>query len=181
MRIASSRETPQPRKPLTPQEEQELLKPLAEIYFDREQRTERTIGKNKVVVPPPKPKTKTKGTTRPVEAAPVRGTLPVNPPEKASTEKFAVDKRALKVFKTLFHTPGVKGGQPCEVVWTSFIHAMTSIGFSAQKQYGSVWQFTPEDTKNKLPIQFHEPHPSGKLPFRWAKQIGRRLTRAYGF
>ena len=73
---------------------------------------------------------------------------------------------------------------------------MTHVGFAAEKQYGSAWQFRPvtsdreEDraakkTAERLgitqPIIFHEPHPDKKLGFRMARQVGRRLTRAYGW
>jgi hypothetical protein len=35
--------------------------------------------------------------------------------------------------------------------------------------------------KNPNPIQFHEPHPKGKLQYRDARRYGRRLQRAYGW
>ena len=169
--------TPKPRLRLTPHEEEALLKPLSELDFDRQQRTERTIVQNKPTDPKPKPKTK--GTARPAEAEPMPQNLPVRQGE-VSSDQFPVDQRALKVFKTLFYVPKASG-QPGEVTWTNFLHALTSIGFSAQKLYGSVWQFSPEKVKIDRPIQFHEPHPSGKLSFYLLRQIGRRLTRLYGW
>lgn len=57
---------------------------------------------------------------------------------------------------------------------------MSSTGFAIEKLYGSVWQFTPSDLDVERSIQFHEPHPSGKIPFRMARRYGRRLFRAYG-
>lgn len=36
---------------------------------------------------------------------------------------------------------------------------MTSVGFSAQKLYGSVWQFSSREDDVQRSIQFHEPHP----------------------
>ena len=169
--------TPKPRVRLTRQEEQELLKPLSELDFDRQQRTERTTAQNKPTNPKPKPKTK--GTARPAEEEQMPQNLPVRQAE-VSSDQFPVDHRALKVFKTLFYVPKASG-QPGEVTWTNFLHALTSTGFSAQKMYGSVWQFSPEKVKIDRPIQFHEPHPSGKLSFYLLRQIGRRLTRAYGW
>ena len=70
---------------------------------------------------------------------------------------------------------------PGEVSWTDFLHALVSTGFKPEKLYGSVWQFTPANLDVERSIQFHEPHPSGKIPFRKARQHGRRLFRAYGW
>ncbi|OCL06401.1 hypothetical protein AOQ84DRAFT_411066 [Glonium stellatum] len=93
---------------------------------------------------------------------------------------FMVDNRALKAFKTIFFTPSASS-QPGEVAWGDFLHAMSSIGFTAEKLYGSVWQFTPTKLDVERSIQFHEPHPCGKIPFTIARRYGRRLDRAYGW
>lgn len=60
---------------------------------------------------------------------------------------------------------------------------MSSAGFSIRKLYGSAWQFVPVETGAVAarPIQFHEPHPKGKLRFLVARNYGRRLGRAYGW
>lgn len=71
--------------------------------------------------------------------------------------------------------------QPGDTPWTDFLHAMVSTGFSAQKLQGSAWQFTPHNLDVEQPIQFHEPHPTHKLPFTWARRFGRRLARTYGW
>lgn len=92
-----------------------------------------------------------------------------------------VDSRALKVFRTLFFNPAVTSS-PGEVSWTDFLHAMTSTGmFAAEKLYGSVWQFEKIDGVDQSRIQFHEPHPRGKIPFLVARRHGRRLNRAFGW
>jgi hypothetical protein len=93
---------------------------------------------------------------------------------------FAVDKRAYKVFRSLFHSPE-SPDQPGEVSWPNFLHAMVKAGFGAEKLQGSAWHFTPQNIKVGRSIQFHEPHPSNKLPFTWAKRYGRRLSRAFGW
>jgi hypothetical protein len=41
--------------------------------------------------------------------------------------------------------------------------------------------FQPSGLDVERSIQFHEPHPAGKIPFRVARRIGRRLERAYGW
>ncbi|KEF56708.1 uncharacterized protein A1O9_06897 [Exophiala aquamarina CBS 119918] len=58
---------------------------------------------------------------------------------------------------------------------------MASIGFAAEKLYGSVWHFTPLRLDVERSIQFHEPHPSGKIPFTTARRHGSGLNRAYGW
>jgi hypothetical protein len=58
---------------------------------------------------------------------------------------------------------------------------MKETGFTVQKLYGSVWQFTPQGLDVERGINFHEPHPSGKIPFRTCRRYGRRLNRAYGW
>ena len=94
--------------------------------------------------------------------------------------RLFVDARALKVFRTIFYNPAV-ASSPGEIAWNDFLHAMVSAGFAAMKTYGSVWQFRPMEIGPKRNIQFHEPHPRGKLPCAIARRFGRRLTRAYGW
>lgn len=58
---------------------------------------------------------------------------------------------------------------------------MTSTGFATEKLYGSVWQFCPTTLDVNRSIQFHQPHPHGKMAYRIARRYGRRLNRAYGW
>lgn len=102
------------------------------------------------------------------------------PNEHNAQSKSTVDGRAFKVFRTLFHNPRVTS-TPGEVPWADFLHAMASMGFAAEKLYGSVWQFQPTRLDVERSIQFHEPHPCSKIPFMTARQFGRRLSRAYGW
>lgn len=153
-----------------------LRKPLSELYFQLEQSTERTINREKLSAP--KAKVKTRGAAQSVETTPETEPLDRHRPDTQPT--FTVDNRALKTFKTLFFTPSTSS-QPGEVAWGDFLHAMSSTGFTAEKLYGSVWQFTPTRLDVERSIQFHEPHPSGKIPFTTARRHGRRLNRAYGW
>ncbi|KAK3328093.1 hypothetical protein B0T19DRAFT_423676 [Cercophora scortea] len=93
-------------------------------------------------------------------------------------QTFSVNARALKVFRTLFYNPSTTS-TPGEVAWNDFLHAMTSMGFAVEKLYGSVWQFRPTRHGITRPIQFHEPHPKGKIAYRHARRHGRRLRNAY--
>lgn len=153
---------------------EELIRPLSEIYFDLERRTERTLDRSarKSVTT----KQKTKGT--PALAIEDEQCPPGDEPDKQPT--FSVDARALKVFRTLFYTPSVSA-TPGEVPWHDFLHAIASVGFLIEKLYGSVWQFQPTKLDVERGIQLHEPHPSGKMAYRTARRVGRRLERAYGW
>jgi len=105
---------------------------------------------------------------------------------KATATYFApipVDSRALQVFRTLFYHPGVTSSPPGQVCWQDFVYAMTSTGLtSAEKLHGSMWQFQRLDTKTgPTSIQFHEPYLRGKIQFPTARNMGRRLTRSFGW
>ena len=92
-----------------------------------------------------------------------------------------VSKRAIKVFSILFHDPAAQSIPPGELPWTDFLHALSSTGFSVEKQNGSAWLFVPPSNISQRPIIFHEPHPSSKIPIHIARRHGRRLARAYGW
>jgi hypothetical protein len=133
---------------------------------------------SKFIPPQPKVKPKTRGTTQSSN-----NTLePANPapPEEDIQPTFTLKNRAFKVFKVLFHKPS-QNDLPGEVSWADFLFAMAATGFAPEKLYGSIWQFTPSKLDVERSIQFHEPHPVGKIPFRNARRIGRRLNRAYGW
>ena len=128
-----------------------------------------------------KVKIKTKGlpsesTPRPKAATPEK--TPSEPPEPPV---IVVDARALKVFRTLFFNPGVTSS-PGEIPWKDFVYAMTSTGqFTAKKLFGSAWQFQRRDGEGQSSIQFHQPHPLGKIHFTLARRMGRRLNRTFGW
>lgn len=53
---------------------------------------------------------------------------------------------------------------------------MVTAGLSAEKAHGSAWNFYPKSRKTggmgvERSIQFHEPHPSVKFPFRGGEEI----------
>jgi hypothetical protein len=149
-----------------------LVRPLSTLYFSGE-----TAPKQKVATTA-KVKTKTKGEAKDAILTPVPHE---NVDNKAEPMPIRVDSRALKLFRALFFNPGVTS-TPGEVSWQDFIYAMTSTGiFSAEKLYGSAWQFQRLDTESQTRIQFHQPHPRGKIPFTMARRMGRRLTRAFGW
>ena len=105
----------------------------------------------------------------------------------ANGTSIKVDSRALKVFRALyFHPDG--SSTFGEIPWNDFVNAMSSVGFQAEKMYGSLWHFRP--TKQGVAgvnpstgdsIMFCDPFPQTKIAFDGARWIGRRLTRAYGW
>ncbi|KAF2454150.1 hypothetical protein BDY21DRAFT_264540, partial [Lineolata rhizophorae] len=95
-------------------------------------------------------------------------------------ETFEVDERTLKVVSALFYMPSTKT-RPGAVTFADFLHLMSTVGFEAEKLYGSAWVFVPKGLDLHRNIQFHEPHPVSKLPFKIARRWGRRLRNAYGW
>ncbi|KAI0394681.1 hypothetical protein F5Y17DRAFT_466175 [Xylariaceae sp. FL0594] len=127
-----------------------------------------------------KVKVKSRGTGTPLQTDPTiiessgsgsgSDRLPSSPGEGSQPDtqpRIEVDARALKMFRAAFFDPAANT-TPGEVAWRDFLHAMNAVGLAAQKLYGRS-------------IQFHEPHPRGKIPFLTVRRHGRRLNRAYGW
>ncbi|RKK46663.1 hypothetical protein BFJ66_g8433 [Fusarium oxysporum f. sp. cepae] len=149
----------------------ELNKPPSKLFLDE------PAQEPKKFKPEVKSKTKVKTKGDPTEPATAEeATLPA----EATQPKFAVDAKALKVFRTLFFDPEVTT-TPGLIPWNDFLYAIAATGFKIEKLYGSVWQFTQTKLDVERGIHFHEPHPMGKIPFDTARQHGRRLTRTYGW
>lgn len=156
-------------------DEDALAPPMDQLRLGLEQSTERTLGQEAATARKEKAKTRGVASTVVVPAAqPEEAQLP----EKRLT--FRVDKRALKVFKTVFFVPSA-ANQPGEIMWGDFVHAMASTGFKYSAIGGSKRLFTPTILDVERGIQFHEPHPISKIPYTMARRFGRRLNRAYGW
>lgn len=164
----------------TPRVIQPLFTSLAELELDRRHFTEQNKS-NEGHTAKSKSKTKTRGAAAQVEP---QAEEPLEYDTHDEPPKYAVDARALKVFKTIFFTPSINA-TPGEIKWPDFLHAMTSVGFAPEKLYGSVWHFSPTNAELQRSINFHEPHKdgkaTGKIPYCIARGIGRRLNRAYGW
>ena len=154
----------------------QLIKPLSELYYGLEQRA----SKKPDAFQPTQPREKVKTRGQPSESTPAPDQPPPSDTPTPSQTTFVVDARALKVFRTLFYTPSLTA-TPGEIPWTDFLHAMVSTGFRAEKLHGSAWQFKPTNLDMERGIQFHEPHPASKIPYRHARIFGRRLFKAYGW
>ncbi|KAI1617156.1 hypothetical protein EDD36DRAFT_155100 [Exophiala viscosa] len=129
------------------------------------------------VIQRPRTKVKTRGSPLPLQANAPQAPAEPNDAEIPTVNNLS--KRALKVFRTMFHTSSNDGQG--EVDWKDFLHAMTAMGFAAEKLYGSVWHFTPAEAVGGRSINVHEPHPTGKISFYTARRIGGRLGRTYGW
>ncbi|KAF9696333.1 hypothetical protein EKO04_005368 [Ascochyta lentis] len=151
--------------------------PVESFFNHVHDESKEITGSFKRALPSVKTKQKTRG---PATLEQDTNSSPINPPFSDPAPSYTVDRRARKVFKTLFHSPESRD-QPGEVIWPDFLHAMVSVGFGAEKLQGSAWHFTPATLAAERSIQFHEPHPGNKLPFKWARRYGRRLTRAFGW
>jgi hypothetical protein len=157
---------------------EESDQPLSRLFSDNEYRTQSKVDSGNKA--PQKIKVKTRGVALNTPS-PDDLSHPPGAPQFVDTQPtFTVDKRALKVFSTLFYKPS-SSAQPGEIPWNDFLHAMTTTGFAIEKLYGSVWHFMPSKLDVERSIQFHEPHPTSKIPFKTARRFGRRLFRAYGW
>jgi hypothetical protein len=160
------------KKPAVGRTEQDLSTPLSTLQLGSVDSTP------KFVPPQEKVKPKTRGTTKDAPNTIPEAAAVASPEDTQPT--FKLKTRAFKVFKSLFFKPS-QNDLPGEILWADFLFAMVATGFAPEKLYGSVWQFTPSQLDVERSIQFHEPHPVGKIPFRNARRIGRRLNRAYGW
>ncbi|KAG0050121.1 hypothetical protein BGZ83_005080 [Gryganskiella cystojenkinii] len=179
---------PEPKKRKSAVQKKEadgIIQPLSQLQLDSERTHEVEFG---IKAPSTKTKVKSRGVGSPAAA-----NSSVDDPSSESPDDLsihagptiAVDKRSFKVFGTLFYQP-TASAQPGEIPWNDFLHAMTNVGFAVEKLYGSVWHFSPSLDSNKFmamdrSIQFHEPHPIAKIPYRIGRRFGRRLFRAYGW
>ncbi|KAI1208699.1 uncharacterized protein F4807DRAFT_468363 [Annulohypoxylon truncatum] len=102
---------------------------------------------------------------------------------KAPPVTIEVNKRALKVFKALLFE-GLGSYEVTKgIQWNDFVYALMSVGFKAEKLFGSGWVFTPDmDTMGfGHPTYFEEPYMGGEINYLIVKQYGRRLRRTYGY
>ncbi|KAK5989973.1 hypothetical protein PT974_08236 [Cladobotryum mycophilum] len=155
----------------------DIYKPLSTLYFGQPSQME--LARRRIR-PPGASEEENKGASQgstdgdpAIDAIVAKSAPKYDPPPSICV----VDTRALKVFRTLFFNAAVTS-TPGEISWNDFLHAMTSTGFAAEKRYGSVWQFQMLGEAGQVRIQFHEPHPMGKIPFFMARRHGRRLNRA---
>ncbi|KAI9241347.1 MAG: hypothetical protein BYD32DRAFT_406180 [Podila humilis] len=151
---------------------------LQDLKFRSESTAERNEPKQ-----PQKGKVKTRGAAADTPLAKALPQHLINAYDQSNLDPqrtFKLDKRALRVFSTLFYQPSTSS-QPGEIPWNDFLYAMAATGFAMEKLYGSVWHFTPSGLDVERSIQFHEPHPTSKIPFRIARGFGRRLFRTYGW
>ncbi|MCJ1352732.1 MAG: hypothetical protein MMC33_002716 [Icmadophila ericetorum] len=112
-------------------------KSLAQLDVNSRKSTMELIHEEKI-------KVKTRGVARPPPSIAATGTA--LPSSQADFQpNFSVSKRTLKVFSALFHKPSSEADIPGDIPWPEFLHAIVSVGFGAEKLYGSAWQFMPNE------------------------------------
>ncbi len=118
------------------------------------------------------------------EADPSRGPTqtPLAEPEDPSppgTQTFPLSNRAYKVMSALFPS-STQERTTGKILWRDFVHAFYKLDFDIKSLDGSAWYFEPT-WKRDSPITFHEPHPSGEIPFANLRRYASRLARKYGW
>lgn len=161
-----------------PVPEKESGIPVSDLHFDLERKTQSTLGQQVAAQLPSKVKSRGTHTEKTVKEQSNEGPETTTTPDHQPS--FLLNKRAYKVFCSLFYQPN-HNSPPGELPWKDFLYATGLTGFNIQKLYGSVWQLTPTNLDVERSILFHEPHPSSKVPFRILHHFGRRLFRAYGW
>jgi hypothetical protein len=161
---------------------------IRELDLKRQLLTERTVS-DETPLPQTNGKTKTRrqanlaefdGDNQQAEYAGVQIQEPENINVIDHEPKFVLNARAMKVFKTIFFTPGIDA-TPGEIAWSDFLFAMKALGFVPQAMGGSEWHFHPTNVDVKHGIVFHSPHPDRKMSYLVARRHGRALRRAYGW
>lgn len=173
----------EPAYPAAPKRKSGDDMPVSLLAAALEERTERTIMKENNSLP--RAKLKTRGMAADATIPP--GLSPTtNEDTKDSTNipnpvpVFSLDKRAYKVFSSLFRL-STKDGVPGELPWNDFLYAMVAIRFSVQSLDGSASIFSRTDGGLDRSIIFHEPHPESKMPYLIVKRVGRRLHGTFGW
>lgn len=106
---------------------------FSQLKIDVEERGNRNIISNGII--PAKAKNKTRRAAQLSKTDITSDQLEEQKLDKQSL--FAIDKRAFKVFSTLFHNPS-QSDISGEVSWNAFLHAMTATEFMLEKLYESV-------------------------------------------
>ena len=154
--------------------------PTSILLLDLQERSEQTTENRQH----PQPRIKVKSRGEP--AAPNTSELPqkhqeTQPPStNKPDQKIPVSNKVLRAFSSLFYIPSADTA-PGELPWKDFVHAMSHVGFSAQKLAGSAWVFRQRDKNLPEKILFHEPHPDSKIPSHFAARMAWRLRRSFGW
>jgi hypothetical protein len=182
MHIERTKDWQEPALKPTKRETSLPVRDIKALDEERRQQTERTTSDARSLALIEKPKIKTRGTPRPDELIPRNDENNQDPAQQnvPIAPLFTLNRRAFKALSKLFHDND-STNQQGELLWNDFLYAMGKVGFGIEKLYGSVWLFSPTSPAITRSIQFHEPHPSVKVPPNMARTMGRRLNRAYGW
>lgn len=115
---------------------------------------------------------------------------PVPEPEpepEPDHDVYYLSKPSYKVFSAVFHDQLDKQPPP-SFIWSEFVVAMQEIEFTPVHEYATLWHFALKE--EGVGIQIHQPHYQGlkkegslsvKVSCEYARWIGRRLERNYGY
>lgn len=181
-KLARTREWVEPERLSATTDEASEVVAASLVLATLEERSERTIARDKV--PPVREKLKTRAVVDVPSTAPPTSLLQIDQNGAATETKPAMtvklsnrDRRSLSMLFRVPHEEGVAG----ELPWIDFLHVMTSLGFAVQRLDGSASLFSPVSGDLDQSVIFHEPHPVRKIPYHIARRHGRRLTRAFGW
>jgi len=126
----------------------------------------------------PKPK------TRPEEPIPDISSLALDLDEPVPELQVTIPVKptTLRIFSMMFSSAAEAGAKL--VNWDDFVLAMQDAGFSSRQTTGSEVVFQPEEGNQwgwAGRINFHKPHPAGKIDRVLLRAMGRRMRRWYGW
>ncbi|KAJ5459592.1 uncharacterized protein N7458_001144 [Penicillium daleae] len=124
-------------------------------------------------------KEKTRGTADPSRAVSEKQGAARQAAPAPEQVKFLVKKEDFEVFSALFRIPEEEPVK--ELSWRKLVQAMGRLGFSIEKNWGSMWVFTPPANLGGHAVTFHDPHPKNAQPLRLVRVMGKRLTRIFNW
>lgn len=109
-------------------------------------------------------------------------TLVADEVEKPTTvDPIAVKAPTLRILNTMFSSTAEAASKL--INWDDFVLAMADVGFKARQTTGSEVVFQPEQNERGWGgrINFHKPHPVGKIDRIMMRAMGKRMGRWYGW
>ncbi|CAG8950578.1 hypothetical protein HYFRA_00002787 [Hymenoscyphus fraxineus] len=101
--------------------------------------------------------------------------------ETTTAKPFPVKAPTLRILNTMFSSTAEAASKL--INWDDFVIAMSDVGFKSRQTTGSEVVFQPEENDRGWSgrINFHKPHPVGKIDRVMMRAIGKRMGRWYGW
>ncbi|OTB08722.1 hypothetical protein M426DRAFT_262182 [Hypoxylon sp. CI-4A] len=102
---------------------------------------------------------------------------------KAAETIYEVDARAFNTLKIMLSDDPSAFPQPKHIPWEDVVYTMQSLGYEAEKLFGSAWWFkiSMEDPQQDINILLDEPYMGDKLDWIVARHYGARCKKAIGW